>query len=63
MRILSRLEVGTKLALVTTVILAVFSLWIYLYFPERLKRQAVDALGQRATSIADMTALGLDRRW
>lgn len=59
MRILSRLEVGTKLALVTTVILAVFSLWIYLYFPERLKRQAVDALGQRATSIADMTALGL----
>lgn len=56
MRILSRLEVGTKLALVTTLILALFSLWIYVYFPEKLQQQAVDALAQRATSIADVTA-------
>jgi diguanylate cyclase (GGDEF)-like protein/PAS domain S-box-containing protein len=56
MKILSRLEVGTKLALVTTLILALFSFWIYIYFPEKLERQAVDALAQRATSIADVTA-------
>ncbi|HJT17813.1 MAG TPA: EAL domain-containing protein [Thermoanaerobaculia bacterium] len=59
MRILSRMEVGTKLALVTTLILALFSLWIYIYFPEKLQRQAVDALAQRATSIADVTAQSL----
>src|SRR5581483_1586113 len=56
MKILSRLEVGTKLALVTTLILALFSLWIYIYFPDKLQRQSVDALAQRAMSIADMTA-------
>src|SRR5205809_1266687 len=59
MRFLSRLDVGTKLALVMTLILAVVSLWIFLYFPEKLQRQTVDALGQRATSIADMTAFSI----
>src|SRR5262249_35150105 len=59
MRILSRLEVGTKLALVMTLILAVVSIWIYLYFPEKLQRQTVEALAQRATAIADMTAFSV----
>ena len=59
MRFFSRLAVGTKLALVMTLILAVVSLWIYTYFPERLQRQAMDALVQRATAIADVTAFGV----
>jgi len=59
MKLLSRLDVGTKLALVMTLILAVVSLWIFLYFPEKLQRQTVDALGQRATAIADMTAFSI----
>ena len=59
MKFLSRLEVGTKLALVMTLILAVVAVWIFLYFPEKLQRQTVDALGQRATAIADMTAFSI----
>ena len=59
MRLLSRLDVGTKLALVMTLILAVVSVWIFLYFPEKLQRQTVDALGERSTAIADMTAFSI----
>jgi diguanylate cyclase (GGDEF)-like protein/PAS domain S-box-containing protein len=59
MKLLSRLEVGTKLALVMTLILAVVSIWIYIYFPDKLQRQTVDALGQRATAIADLTAFSI----
>src|SRR2546430_3433368 len=59
MRLLSRLAVGTKLALVMTLILAVVSLWIYIYFPEKLQRQALAALAQRATAIADVTAFSV----
>ena len=59
MKLLSRLEVGTKLALVMTLILAIVSFWIYIYFPDKLQRQAVDALAQRATAIADLTAFSI----
>src|SRR6266487_1664609 len=59
MRVLSRLQVGTKLALVMTLILALVCLGIYLYFPARMQRQAIDALTQRATAIADVTAFGI----
>ncbi|PYQ61349.1 MAG: hypothetical protein DMF58_05215 [Acidobacteria bacterium] len=59
MKILSRLAVGTKLALVMTFILALVSLWIYLYFPPRLQREAVKALTQRASAIADLTAFSI----
>src|SRR5260370_13796952 len=59
MRVLSRLQVGTKLALVMTLILALVSLGIYMYFPARMQRQAIDALTQRATAIADVTAFGV----
>ena len=59
MKLLSRLEVGTKLALVMTLILAIVSFWIYIYFPEKMQRQAVAALAQRATAIADLTAFSV----
>jgi len=56
MKVLSQLQIGTKLALVMTFILALVSLGIYVYFPARLQRQAVEALTQRASAIADVTA-------
>src|SRR5689334_19010505 len=59
MKLLSRLEVGTKLALVMTLILAIVCFWIYIYFPEKMQRQAVAALAQRATAIADLTAFSV----
>ncbi|HEY8133305.1 MAG TPA: EAL domain-containing protein, partial [Thermoanaerobaculia bacterium] len=59
MKVLSQLQVGTKLALVMTLILALVSLGIYLYFPAKMQRQAVEALAQRASAIADVTAFGL----
>src|SRR5205814_4881735 len=59
MRVLSKLQVGTKLALVMTLILALVSLGIYMYFPARMQRQAIVALTQRATAIADVTAFGI----
>ncbi len=59
MRFLSHLQVGTKLALVMTCILALVSLGIYLYFPARMQRQAIEALTQRASAIADVTAFGV----
>lgn len=59
MKLLSRLAVGTKLALVMTLILAVVSVWIYSYFPKKLHAMAVDALAKRATAIADVTAFSV----
>src|SRR2546428_1095614 len=59
MKILSRLQVGTKLALVMTFILALVCLGIYLYFPPRLENQAIDALTQRASAVTDVAAFGI----
>jgi len=59
MKLLGRLAVGTKLALVMTLILALVSLSIYVYFPVKLQRQAVEALAQRASAIADVTAYSI----
>jgi diguanylate cyclase (GGDEF)-like protein/PAS domain S-box-containing protein len=59
MRVLSQLQVGTKLALVMTLSRALVSLGIYIYFPARLQRQAIEALTQRASAIADVTAFGV----
>jgi len=59
MRVFSRLEVGTKLASVMTLILALVSVWIYLYFPPKLQRRAIEALTQKAAAIADVTAFSV----
>ena len=59
MRFLSGLQLGTKLGLVMTFILALVSLGIYVYFPAKLNRQAVDALAQRASAIAEVTAFSV----
>ncbi len=59
MTILSRLQVGTKLALVMTLILALVSLTIYIYFPAALKRQAIEAVAQQASTISEVAASSL----
>ncbi len=48
--------IRSKLATGTTLLLAVISLFIYLYFPSRLEEQATGALRDKANAIAEMTA-------
>jgi len=59
MPMLSRLQIRTKLALVMTLLLAVMSIAIYVYFPEKLQRQAIDAMTEQARAVADMTAFSV----
>jgi len=59
MPMLSRLQIRTKLALVMTLLLAVMSIAIYVYFPEKLQRQAIDAMTEQARAVAEMTALSV----
>lgn len=56
---LSRLPIRTKLALVMTLLLAIVSIAIYMYFPEKLQRQAIAALTEQARVVADMTAFSV----
>jgi two-component system, cell cycle sensor histidine kinase and response regulator CckA len=48
-----------KLALVFSLLIAAISLFILLYFPARQKQQALDAVSDKAKSIAQMTAYSL----
>ena len=59
MTMLSRLQIRTKLALVMTFLLAIISIAIYVYFPEKLQRQAVEAMTEQARAVADMTAFSV----
>lgn len=56
MTFFSRIPIRTKMALVMTVILAVISAAIFLYFPGRLAQQALGAVTQKAAALAEMTA-------
>src|SRR6476469_5778356 len=56
MTLFSTLSIRTKLALLMTAILAVFALAAFIYFPVRLRQQAIDALSQKAVTTAAMTA-------
>ncbi len=55
----SRLYLRTKLALVMTAILAMISAAVFVYFPSALRRQALDAVAQKASVVADVTAIRL----
>jgi len=57
--ILTRLSIRTKIAVVMTSLLAVISLAIYLFFPARLHRQAVDAVTQKAAALTGMAAFSV----
>jgi diguanylate cyclase (GGDEF)-like protein/PAS domain S-box-containing protein len=56
MMLFSTLSIRTKLALLMTLVLAVFAIAVFIYFPVRLRRQAVMALSQKAVTTAAMTA-------
>ncbi|MGZ8851559.1 MAG: diguanylate cyclase domain-containing protein, partial [Thermoanaerobaculia bacterium] len=56
MTLFSTLSIRTKLALLMTLVLAVFAVAVFVYFPVRLRHQAVMALSQKAVTTAAMTA-------
>lgn len=49
-------SVRGKLIVVMTVVVAVLSIIVYVYFPSKLRREALRAVGAKAESIAAMTA-------
>ncbi len=59
MIVFSRLRIRSKLALVVTLLFAAFSIAIFLYFPAKMRSQAIDAVAQKATAIAEMEALSV----
>ena len=59
MAFLSRLPIGTKLALVMTGLLAIISIAIYVYFPTRLGQQARQAEIEKAAALIEVTAFSI----
>jgi diguanylate cyclase (GGDEF)-like protein/PAS domain S-box-containing protein len=57
--ILSRLSIRTKIAVVMTSLLAIVSVAVYLYFPERLHEQTVDSLTRKAGALTSMSAFSV----
>src|SRR5512138_1416082 len=56
MTLFSTLSIRTKLVLLMTLVLAVFAVAVFVYFPVRLRKQAVMSLSQKAVTTAAMTA-------
>jgi diguanylate cyclase (GGDEF)-like protein/PAS domain S-box-containing protein len=52
-------SIRTRLALATSVFVAVISLFIYFYFPERLRRQATTLVSDEAYSVTTMAAISV----
>src|SRR5215210_5093458 len=52
----SRLSIRTRLALLMTLVLAVFAIAVFIYFPGRLRQRAILAMSQKAVATAAMTA-------
>jgi diguanylate cyclase (GGDEF)-like protein/PAS domain S-box-containing protein len=55
----SRLAIRTKTALVMTLILAVMSIAVYLYFPRRMKEQALADITENAATLAELSAFSV----
>ena len=53
------LTIRSKLAVLFMVLIGVISLFIFIYFPSRLKNQAIEASVDKAQSIAEMTAFSI----
>ena len=56
MKIVSRLSIRTKIALLMTFVLAIVSIAVYLYFPRRLHEQIVGAVVQKSAALTEMAA-------
>ncbi len=48
-----------KLAILVACLIAAISLFIFIYFPHRLKQQTIDAVAAKAQTMADMTAFSI----
>ena len=59
MTFLGPLRIRSKLALVMTLLLGVVSIAIFLYFPAKMRQQAIDAVAQKAVAISEMEALSV----
>ena len=57
--IFSRLSIRTKIAVVMTSLLAIVSLAVYLYFPERMHRQSVGSVTRKAAALTGMAAFSV----
>jgi two-component sensor histidine kinase/HAMP domain-containing protein len=53
------LSLKTKLLIVTTLLLAVISLFVYYYFPLKFENENLNSLQERANSIAKIAAYGI----
>lgn len=51
--------IRTKLTTIFTLLIAVISVFIFIFFPARLKNQATEAIVAKAQTIAEMTAYGI----
>src|SRR5215203_13723 len=54
-----RLSIRTKIALLMTFLLAIVSVVVYRYFPERLHRQIVDSVVQKSAALTGMAAFSV----
>ncbi|HYC61834.1 MAG TPA: EAL domain-containing protein [Thermoanaerobaculia bacterium] len=54
-----RLSIRTKIALLMTFLLAIFSIGVYRYFPDRLHRQIVDSVVQKSAALTRMAAFSV----
>ena len=54
------LRIRTKLAFAFSLLLGLIALLIFLYFPHRMERQALQAVAERAQSIGVMTAFSVE---
>jgi signal transduction histidine kinase/CheY-like chemotaxis protein len=56
---ISGLRLQTKLVSVFALLLGVIAAFIFVFFPARLEQQAIRAIGDKATSVASMTAFSV----
>jgi PAS domain S-box-containing protein len=52
-------SIGTKLATLITLLIALISIFMYLFFPVKLKQQAIKLIAAKAQSVAQMTAFSI----
>src|SRR5512142_2962162 len=55
------LSIRTKLTLVMTLLLAITSVAVYVYFPSRFREQAVNSVVQKAAALTEMTSYSIAR--
>lgn len=59
--LIGRLSIRTKLTLVMTLLLAIISVAVYVYFPARLEQQALNSVVQKAAALTEMTSYSIAR--